>query len=245
MLAMRAMGSRPKISCPFTVPLYKRRMNARPIIIAVDGLAATGKGTIARRLAAHWDFAYLDTGALYRAVGVAVLQAGGDPTDAQAAQKAATALNPASVQALMEDPALRMPAASDAASKVAAIQGVRDALLKFQKDFAAHPPAGKKGAVLDGRDIGTVIAPDAMIKIFVEASPTIRAHRRFLELQGRGENVTEAAVLADMAERDARDASRATAPTKPTDDAIILDTSDLTADQAFEKAAQIVEDTLK
>lgn len=216
-------------------------MKDQPIIIAVDGLAATGKGTIARRLAAHWDFAYLDTGALYRAVGVGVLQAGGDPADPIAAEKAALALNPSSVQALMEDPALRTPAASDAASKVAAVQGVRDALLKFQKDFAAHPPAGQKGAVLDGRDIGTVITPDAMVKLFVEAAPEIRAHRRFLELQGRGENVTEAAVLVDMQARDARDASRVTAPTKPADDAVILDTSHLNADQAFEKAVGIVE----
>ncbi len=220
-------------------------MTTNPIIIAVDGLAATGKGTIARRLAAHLDFAYLDTGALYRAVGVAVLKAGGDPADAQAAQKAALALNPSSVQALMDDPALRMPAASEAASKVAAVQDVRDALLKFQKDFAVHPPAGKKGAVLDGRDIGTVISPQANVKIFVEAASEIRAHRRFLELQGRGENVTEAAVLADMTERDARDASRATAPTKPADDAVILDTSDLSADQAFEKAVGIVEKKIK
>ncbi|MFA6280055.1 MAG: (d)CMP kinase [Bdellovibrionales bacterium] len=216
-------------------------MTTPPIIIAVDGLAATGKGTIARRLATHWGYAYLDTGALYRAVGVGVLQAGGDSSDPAAAEKAALALNPHSLQAMEADGSLRTPAASDAASKVAAIQGVRNALLKFQQDFAALPPLGKKGAVLDGRDIGTVIAPHANVKIFVEAAPEIRAHRRFLELQGRGENVTEAAVLADMQARDARDASRATAPTKPAADAVLLDTSDLNADQAFEKAVGIVE----
>ena len=214
-------------------------MTTKPVI-AVDGLAATGKGTLARRLAAHFDFAYLDTGLLYRAVGVGVLRAGRDPADAVAATTVAEALNADILVKLAEDPALRSPEASDAASKVGAVPAVRAALLKFQQDFASQPPNGKKGAVLDGRDIGTVIAPQAPVKIYVEASPEVRANRRFLELQGRGENVTEAQVLADLQARDARDTQRAVVPTKPADDAVILDTSHLNADEAFEQALRIV-----
>ena len=210
-------------------------------VIAVDGLAATGKGTLARRLAAHFDYAYLDTGMLYRAVGIAVLRAGGDPSDAAAATKAAQSLNPDTLVKLAADPDLRTEIGGDAASKVAAVPEVRQALLKFQQDFAAHPPEGKKGAVLDGRDIGTVIAPHAKVKIYVEASERVRATRRFLELQARGENVTEAQVLADLQARDARDTQRATVPTKPAADAVILDTSDMNADQAFEAALGIVQ----
>ncbi len=138
-----------------------------------------------------------------------------------------------------EDPALREDATAQAGSKVAAIPEVRQALLKFQKDFAANPPAGKKGAVLDGRDIGTVIAPQAKVKIYVTASPEARATRRFKELQARGENVTYAAVLTDMQARDARDAERAVAPAKPAQDAVILDTTEMTADQAFAEALKI------
>ncbi len=214
---------------------------AEPIVIAVDGLAATGKGTIARRLATALDFAYLDTGLLYRAVGLAVLRLGGDPADPALAEKAARELNPASLEG---DSDLKSDEAGMAASKVGAIPGVRAALLKFQKNFAACPPGGKRGAVLDGRDIGTIIAPDALVKIYVEASPEIRAHRRFLELQARGENVTEAAVLEAMQARDARDASRSTAPAKPADDAIRLDTSGLNADEAFAQALAIVRERL-
>ena len=213
-------------------------------IIAVDGLAATGKGTLARRLAAHFDYAYLDTGALYRAVGISVLRAGGDPADAAVATRAAQALNPDSLVKLAQDPELRTEIGGDAASKVAAVPDVRQALLKFQQDFAAHPPEGKKGAVLDGRDIGTVIAPDAKVKIYVEASPEVRANRRFLELRERGENVTESAVLAELQARDARDTKRATVPTRPAADAVILDTSNLNADEAFEAALRIVEGKL-
>jgi len=214
-------------------------MNKSPVI-AIDGLAATGKGTLARRLATHFDYAYLDTGMLYRAVGIATIRDGGDPADPAAATKAAQGLDAARLAELAQDPDLRSPIGSDAASKVGAVQAVRDALLKFQRDFAASPPDGKKGAVLDGRDIGTVIVPDAMVKIFVEAMPEIRAHRRFLELQAAGQNVTQAQVCADMQERDTRDALRAAAPTKAADDAIVLDTSHLNADEAFEAALAIV-----
>lgn len=220
-------------------------MNHASPIIAIDGLAATGKGTIARRLAAALGFAYLDTGLLYRAVGIAVIRRGGDPADPAAAEKAAQALDPAALGALADDPALRSDEGGVAASKVGAVPGVRAALLKFQRDFAANPPDGKPGAVLDGRDIGTVIAPGALVKIYVEAAPEIRARRRFLELQERGENVTETAVLADMQTRDARDAMRATAPAKPADDAIRLDTSALNADEAFAAALAIVKSRLQ
>lgn len=209
---------------------------SHPIIIAIDGPSASGKGTVAKRLAAHFDFAHLDTGLLYRAVGLAVLRMGGDPADPALAEQAALALDPATLVGAADDPDLRLDTTSTAASKVASLPAVRSALLKFQKDFCATPPFGKKGAVLDGRDIGTVIAPSAPVKIYVTASTEARATRRFKELQGRGENVTYATVLKDMQERDARDASRSVAPAKPADDAVILDTTEMTADQAFTAA---------
>jgi cytidylate kinase len=212
-------------------------------VIAIDGPSASGKGTVARRLAAHLGFAYLDTGLLYRAVGMKVLRAASDPADPVAAEKVAVALA-ASGTDWMADPELRGDTASVAASKVAAIPAVRAALLKFQKDFCASPPNGTPGAVLDGRDIGTVIAPDAIVKIYITASAEARAERRFKELQGRGENATYATVLADMKERDARDASRSVAPAKPADDAIVIDTSTMTADQVFAEALRIAEGKL-
>lgn len=211
-----------------------------PITIAIDGPSASGKGTLARRLARHFDLAYLDTGLLYRAVGLKLLRAGGDPSQAEAAAKVAQMLDPASLAALSEDPSLRDEAASVAASQVAAVPAVRAALLKFQQDFCAAPPDGKKGAVLDGRDIGTVIAPAAPVKIFVTADTTARAARRYKELRQRCEDVKESAVLADLQARDKRDAERAIAPTKPAPDAVLLDTTSLTADAAFDAALAIV-----
>jgi cytidylate kinase len=210
-----------------------------PIIIAIDGPSASGKGTIARKVAEHFGFAHLDTGLLYRAVGLAVLRGGGDPGDAGLAEKAALALDPARIAGLAEDQDLRLDTTSVAASKVAAVPAVRASLLKFQQDFCAVPPEGKPGAVLDGRDIGTVIAPDAMVKIFVTASPEARAARRLKELRGRGQNATYAEVLKDMKERDARDAMRIIAPTKPAPDAVVLDTTEMDAAQAVAEALKI------
>ncbi|MBL8700244.1 MAG: (d)CMP kinase [Alphaproteobacteria bacterium] len=202
------------------------------MIIAIDGLTAAGKGTLAKRLAASLGFHHLDTGLIYRAVGAKLLAGGADPADAARAEAAARALEPADLRR----EGLRSEAASRAASIVAAIPGVRAALVEFQRRFARQAP----GAVLDGRDIGTVICPDATVKLFVTASPEIRARRRFDELQARGESATYPAVFRDLQERDARDQARGTAPAKPAEDAIVLDTSALTADQVFDRALEIV-----
>ncbi len=210
-----------------------------PTVIAIDGPSASGKGTIAKKLAAHFGFAHLDTGLLYRAVGLAVLREGGDPADPVAAEKAALKLDSAQIMDLADDAAIRSDEASLAASKVAAIPGVRASLLKFQKDFCLKPPGGKKGAVLDGRDIGTIIAPDALVKIFVTASAEARAERRFKELQMRGVRTTFDDVLKDMKERDIRDAKRSIAPTKPAPGAVVLDTTKLTAEEAYAEAHKI------
>lgn len=206
------------------------------LAVAIDGPAASGKGTLARRLAAHLGLAYLDTGLLYRAVGVAVLRAGGDPEDRTAATQAARTLDPL----LFADPELRLDHAGQAASKVAAIPEVRAALLDFQRDFARRPPAGSNGVVLDGRDIGTVVCPDATHKLFVTASVEKRAERRLKELRERGVETIQEAVLQDMKDRDARDSQRSVAPLVPAPDALMLDTSELDADQAFAAALDFI-----
>lgn len=205
---------------------------AAAMIIAIDGLTAAGKGTLAKRLAAALGFRHLDTGLIYRAVAARLLAAGADPAESATATRTAAAL-------VAEDfgrDGLRSEAVSRAASIVAANPSVRAALVEFQRRFARTPP----GAVLDGRDIGTVICPDAEVKLFVTASPEIRARRRFDELQARGESATYPAVFRDLQERDARDQARGTAPAKPAEDAIVLDTSALTADQVFARALEIV-----
>jgi cytidylate kinase len=208
------------------------------MIVAIDGPAASGKGTLARRLAQHFGYAYLDTGSLYRAVGFAVLEAGGDPGDPAASEAAARSLN----VALLDDDRLRVDAVAQAASKVAAIPAVRAALLDFQRAFAATPPGNAKGAVLDGRDIGTVVCPNADRKLFVTASVDVRAKRRFKELRGKGHEVIESAVLQDMKDRDARDAGRTVAPLAPAEDALVFDTSDLDAEQVFALAVRYVKE---
>jgi cytidylate kinase len=200
-------------------------------VIAVDGPAAAGKGTLARRLAAALGLPYLDTGLLYRAVGRRLLDAGADPRDAARAEAAARALTPAD----LERPDLRGPMADMAASAVAAIPAVRAALLDFQRDFARA-----RGAVLDGRDIGTVVFPDAAVKLFVTASVPERARRRFLELQGRGVAADPAQVEAEIRDRDAQDANRPVAPLKPAPDAVLLDTTALDAEAAFAAALALV-----
>ena len=207
------------------------------MIIAIDGPAASGKGTLARRLAARFGLAYLDTGSLYRAVGRAVLRAGGDPADAATATAAAGGLDIAD----LDDPALREQGVGRAASMVAAIPGVRDKLLDFQRDFARRPPGGQPGAVLDGRDIGTVVCPDAHVKLFVTATDEERARRRTAELAGRGQATAYDAVLADLKARDARDSRRRTAPLVAADDAHLLDTTNLDIDAVFLRAVALVE----
>jgi len=214
-------------------------------VIAIDGPSASGKGTIAKKLAAHYGFAHLDTGLLYRAVGLAVLRAGQDPSDPVAAEAAAKKLSPAQISSMADDNEIRSDKASSAASKVAAVPAVRAALLKFQQDFCANPPEGKRGAVLDGRDIGTVIAPHAQVKIYVTASTEARSERRHKELLGRGMQSSYQEVLADMKERDERDANRQTAPTKPADDAVLLDTTEINAAAALEAALKITAEKLK
>ena len=206
----------------------------RAMIIAIDGPAASGKGTLGRMLAAHYGYRHLDTGLLYRAVAKAVLDVGkvGDQTLAIAAAKN---FNPAQ----LSDPALKTDAIGNVASVVSAIPEVRAALIEFQQRFAAQPP----GAVLDGRDIGTVIAPEAEVKIFLTASPEERARRRFKEAEGRGEKPELSTILADIKKRDERDANRAVAPFKPASDAHLLDTTQLDIDAAIRAAIDIVEAT--
>ena len=209
------------------------------MIVAIDGPSASGKGTLSKRLAAHLGFAHLDTGKIYRAVGMMVVRGGGDPADESVALQAAKSLEPA----ILADPELGGDTAAVAASKVAAITSVRHVLLQFQRDFAAMPPDGLKGAVLDGRDIGTVVCPEAEVKLYVTASADIRAERRHKELLERGESSIYARVLQDMKERDERDTNRSVAPLKPAEDAFILDTSDLDAYQAFAAALAEIERT--
>ncbi|QIG48356.1 (d)CMP kinase [Nordella sp. HKS 07] len=203
------------------------------MIIAVDGPAAAGKGTLARALARHYNLHFLDTGALYRMVGLSVLAAGGDPHDGKAALKAAETLRPDRIR----DEDLRSEAVGEAASVVAVNPQVRTALLGFQRAFARKQP----GAVLDGRDIGTVVCPDAQAKIFVTASAEVRARRRHAELAERGAAPDFAAVLADIQARDERDRSRAHAPLIPAADAYVLDSSALSREEALAKAIAYVE----
>ncbi|HEX5212120.1 MAG TPA: (d)CMP kinase [Pseudolabrys sp.] len=203
------------------------------MIIAIDGPAASGKGTLGKKLAAHYGLRHLDTGLLYRAVAKSVLDARRGPDDKSAAIAAAQSLDPAS----FDEVALKSHAVGEAASIVSAIPEVRAALLAFQRAFAAKPP----GAVLDGRDIGTVICPDADVKIYVTATPEARARRRAAEYQAQGRQIDEATVLADILKRDERDMARAAAPLKQAADAHLLDTTHLAIDPAIRAAIDIVE----
>ncbi len=197
-----------------------------PLIIAIDGPSASGKGTLAKRLAAHFGLPHLDTGLLYRAVGWLAERTGRQAADVAAGLQARD----------LDNPDLRTDQAGQAGSRVAAIPEVRAKLLNFQKEFAYQP----SGAVLDGRDIGTVICPDAAVKLFVIASPQSRADRRYRELRERGVDTIKPRVLAEMAERDRRDSERAAAPLKAAPDAYLLDTSDMDADAAFAAALAFI-----
>lgn len=207
-------------------------------IIAIDGPAASGKGTLSRALAEELNFAHMDTGALYRAVGYEVLQAGGNPEDEADALKGCEALAKKLSDGALLNPALREEQSGDAASKVAVIQSIRDALLKMQRNFANNPGSGYEGAVLDGRDIGTIVCPEAGLKLYIIADMEIRAKRRMKELQSKAINVTYEAVLEDMRARDARDSGRKAAPLRPADDAIVIDTSALTQEQMLKTALE-------
>ena len=206
-------------------------------VVALDGPAASGKGTLGRKIADHFGFAYLDTGSLYRGVAWLILQAGADPENEEAAGLAARGYS----QKALKDANLRTAEIAAAASKVAAIPAVRSALLDFQRNFARTPPEGEPGAVLDGRDIGTIVCPDADLKFFVVADPEIRAKRRFLELKPTRPDITEADVFADLKVRDARDAAREDAPMVQADDAELLDTTHLTIEAAFAAARRAID----
>ncbi|HEY4940893.1 MAG TPA: (d)CMP kinase [Rhizomicrobium sp.] len=208
-----------------------------PIVIAVDGTAASGKGTLAKRLARHFGFAHMDSGALYRLTALAVLEAHGDPTREADALKGARTID----LARAGDPAIRSDVVGKAASQVAAIPAIRSALHDFQKSFLEHPPGRSLGAVMDGRDIGTVIAPGATAKLFVDAQPKIRAHRRWLELKSLGIARDEPQLLAEIVARDQADRSRAVSPLKQAADAALLDTSHLGIEPAFAAALALVE----
>jgi cytidylate kinase len=202
------------------------------MIVAIDGPAASGKGTLAKRIAAHFGLAHLDTGLLYRAVARDVRNSGEALADEAAATRAAANLDPAT----LDDPGLRDTGLGEAASVVARIPAVREAILAYQRTFARRP----EGAVLDGRDIGTVVCPDADVKLFVTASAEVRAERRHREKIARGEDVTYEAVLEDIRRRDQRDTDREVSPMRPAPDAFLLDTSNLDIEAAFDTAVGVI-----
>jgi CMP/dCMP kinase len=206
------------------------------IVIAVDGTAASGKGTLAKKLAQHFGFAHLDSGALYRLTALAVLEADGDPKNEADALRGAQTID----FNLAGDPRIRTDTVGKAASHVAAIPAVRQALLDFQQNFLAHPPGGSLGAVMDGRDIGTVICPGATAKLYVDARLEIRARRRWAELKAMGIRRTEHDVVTELGARDEADKNRPVSPLKQAPDADLLDTSDLGIDAAFAAALALV-----
>ena len=213
----------------------------RSIVIALDGPAASGKGTLARRLADHYGYAYLDTGSLYRGVAWLMLDKGFDPQDAKKAGAVAENFAVSDIDGAN----IRTRDVGAAASVIAANPAVRKALLAYQRTFATTPPDAAKGAVLDGRDIGTVVCPDADVKFFVSASPEVRAHRRWLELREANPSIEKDTVYNDLVERDARDAARDDAPMKSAADSRLLDTTHLSIDAAFAAARRVIDTVLK
>jgi CMP/dCMP kinase len=211
-------------------------VTVHPFVVAIDGPAGSGKGTLARRLADRFGFAHLDTGALYRATALLVLDQAGDPADPATARAAARRVDPH----LLSDSRLRGEAVSAAASMVAAIPAVRRALLDWQRNFAAHPPLPAKGTVLDGRDIGSVVCPAANVKLFITASAEERARRRVEELRQGGSAAIFEDVLHDLKERDARDTGRRVAPLTAAADSVVIDTTALDADTVFEYASKLI-----
>jgi CMP/dCMP kinase len=216
-------------------------LSPRSIIIAVDGTAASGKGTLAKKLAVHFHFPHLDSGALYRLAAFSVLEAKGNPQNETDALRGAQTID----FNLAGDPRIRTDIIGKAASQVAAIPLVRAALLDFQQNFLAHPPGGGPGAVMDGRDIGTVIAPDATAKLYVDARPEVRARRRWQELKTMGIRRDEGELLRELNARDAADKARPISPLKQAPDAFLLDTSDLGIDAAFAAALALVSPTIE
>lgn len=215
------------------------------ITIAVDGPSASGKGTLARRLAEQFHLFYLDTGSVYRAVAKHILNTGGNPDDVEAAVSAATYVQDHLTWDMIDNPELRTDVVADATSRSCRFPPVRDIITETLRLYANHPPINAKhknyqGSVLDGRDIGTVVCPQADVKLYVTANPEIRAERRFKELSVKGIKTTFEAVLQDMMDRDARDSGRVTSPLKPSPDAIIFDTSTMNIETAFEQAVQII-----
>lgn len=202
-------------------------------VITVDGTAASGKGTLAKRLAAHFGFHHLDSGSLYRLTALGVIEAGADPNNEADALKAALAIDPSH----NDDPRIRTAEIGKTASLVSVFPRVRAALLDYQRQFARRTP----GTVIDGRDIGTVVCPDATAKLFIDASSEVRAHRRWLELTRAGQKADEAVILKEIQERDARDTNRAISPQKPAADADLLDTTGLGIDAAFAAALALVQ----
>jgi len=219
------------------------------MIIAIDGPAAAGKGTLAKKLAETLRYAYLDTGALYRAVGLSMVKKNMNPDDIEKAARMAESMTVSDFAEIIKDPDLRKEIGAKAAAKVAKNTGVRQALLKFQRDFAENPAftdgTKAQGSILDGRDIGTVVCPHADLKFFVTASPEKRAERRFNEYKEKKSDITFEEVLKDVKERDEADRTRSASPLVPADDAVILDTSFLSIDEVYEKAMAIVTKTGK
>ncbi len=211
-------------------------MPVKPFVIAIDGPVAAGKGTIARRLAAHFNLSHLDTGALYRAVAVRLRRLGIEPGALDQVAEEARRIGPRE----LADPLLRDEKTGMIASRISAHQPVRDALLSYQRGFAAKPPDGTIGAVLEGRDTTTIVCPDAEVKFFITADPACRARRRYDELLARGEKVDYANIFADLEARDARDRNRPVAPLQQGADAHLLDTTNLDIDTAFDRAVEIV-----